>query len=440
MKFQELNINKSLLNALNDLGLESPTAIQEKVFSIVMSGKDVCAIAQTGTGKTLAYLLPLLRLWTYSKEKLPQILVLVPTRELVIQVVEMAKELTKYISFDVIGVYGGVNLKIHVSELSKGCDLLVATPGRLIDLASSGTLKVKNIKKLVIDEFDMMLDLGFRPQLKTIFDKIPERRQNLLFSATLTEEVESILDVYFKNPVLIETSTSGTPLENINQKAYEIPNFQTKINFLELLLVNDKEMKKNLVFVSNKALADLLFNQLLNRDLQNIDVIHSNKSQNYRFKAVENFENGITNTLIATDIISRGLDLTGVSHVVNFDLPEEPESYIHRIGRTGRNSNNGIAISFFTPKDLDIKSSIEKLMSFNIPAYDTPEFLEISNEIMPFEREESIMKVIEIKPIKKEKLGAAFHEKKEKNKKVNVRRNIEEEKKRKYGKAYRKES
>jgi ATP-dependent RNA helicase RhlE len=440
MKFQELNINKSLLNALNDLGLESPTAIQEKVFSIVMSGKDVCAIAQTGTGKTLAYLLPLLRLWTYSKEKLPQILVLVPTRELVIQVVEMAKELTKYISFDVIGVYGGVNLKIHVSELSKGCDLLVATPGRLIDLASSGTLKVKNIKKLVIDEFDMMLDLGFRPQLKTIFDKIPERRQNLLFSATLTEEVESLLDVYFKNPVLIETSTSGTPLENINQKAYEIPNFQTKINFLELLLVNDKEMKKNLVFVSNKALADLLFNQLLNRDLQNIDVIHSNKSQNYRFKAVENFENGITNTLIATDIISRGLDLTGVSHVVNFDLPEEPESYIHRIGRTGRNSNNGIAISFFTPKDLDIKSSIEKLMSFNIPAYDTPEFLEISNEIMPFEREESIMKVIEIKPIKKEKLGAAFHEKKEKNKKVNVRRNIEEEKKRKYGKAYRKES
>ncbi len=440
MKFEELNINKSLLNALNDLGLESPTTIQENVFSVVMSGKDVCGIAQTGTGKTLAYLLPLLRLWTFSKEKLPEILVLVPTRELVIQVVEMAKELTKYISFDVIGVYGGVNLKLHVSELSKGCDLLVATPGRFIDLASSGALKVKNIKKLVIDEFDMMLDLGFRPQLKTIFDKIPERRQNLLFSATLTEEVESLLDIYFKSPVLIEASSSGTPLENINQKAYEIPNFQTKVNFLELLLVNDKEMKKNLVFVSNKALADLLFDQLLNRDLQNIDVIHSNKSQNYRFKAVENFENGITNTLIATDIISRGIDLTGVSHVVNFDLPEEPESYIHRIGRTGRNTKNGIAISFFTPKDLDIKSSIEELMSFNIPSYDTPDFLEISNEIMSFEREESLMKIIEIKPIKKEKLGAAFHEKKEKNKKVNVRRNIEEEKKRKYGKAYRKES
>ncbi len=165
MKFEELNINKSLLNALNDLGLESTTTIQENVFSTVMSGKDVCGIAQTGTGKTIAYLLPLLNLWTFSKEKLPQILVLVPTRELVIQVVEMAKELTKYINFDVIGVYGGVNLKIHVSELSKGCDLLVATPGRLIDLAASGTLKVKNIKKLVIDEFDMMLDLGFRPQL-----------------------------------------------------------------------------------------------------------------------------------------------------------------------------------------------------------------------------------------------------------------------------------
>jgi ATP-dependent RNA helicase RhlE len=144
---KELNINKSLLNALNDLGLESPTTIQENVFSVVMSGKDVCGIAQTGTGKTLAYLLPLLRLWTFSKEKLPEILVLVPTRELVIQVVEMAKELTKYISFDVIGVYGGVNLKLHVSELSKGCDILVATPGRFIDLASSGALKVKNIKQ-----------------------------------------------------------------------------------------------------------------------------------------------------------------------------------------------------------------------------------------------------------------------------------------------------
>ncbi len=262
----------------------------------------------------------------------------------------------------------------------------------------------------------------------------------MLFSATLTEEVDNLLDVYFKSPVLIEAATSGAPLENIEQRAYEIPNFQTKVNFLELLLVNDKDMKKNLIFVSNKSQADLLFEQLLNRDVKNIAVIHSNKSQNYRFKAVENFENGITNTLIATDIISRGLDLTGVSHVVNFDLPDEPESYIHRIGRTGRNTKNGIAISFITPKDMEIKGSIEELMSFTIPNYDTPSFLEISNEIMQFEREESLMKIIDIKPIKKEKLGAAFHEKKEKNKKVNVRRNIEEEKKRKYGKAYRKES
>jgi ATP-dependent RNA helicase RhlE len=437
MKFEELNLNKSILRAIEDLELENPTPIQEQVFSVAMSGRDICGIAQTGTGKTLAYLLPLLRMWTFSKEKLPQILILVPTRELVVQVVEVAQSLTTYMSFDTVGVYGGINMKTHVAELLNGCDLLVATPGRFTDLAAAGAIKVKNIKKLVIDEFDMMLDLGFRPQLELIFDKIPEKRQNLLFSATMTKDAEEILDVFFKSPVQIETPTAGSPLDSINQKAYLVPNFQTKINFIEVLLANDKEMTKNLIFVTNKAQADILLNELTERGIEDVDVIHSNKSQNFRFNAIKRFESGEIKTLICTDIVSRGLDLTEVSHVVNFELPEDPEIYIHRIGRTGRAQQNGTSISMISPREIDLRVAVEELMGEKLTISETPSFIEVSDRLMIFEIDEPVMKVLI--PKKKVDIGPAFHEKKEKNKKVNVRRNIEAEKKRKYGKSYKKE-
>lgn len=438
MKFEELNLNKSILRAIEDLELENPTPIQEQVFSVAMSGRDICGIAQTGTGKTLAYLLPLLRMWTFSKEKLPQILILVPTRELVVQVVEVAQSLTTYMSFDTVGVYGGVNMKTHVAELLNGCDLLVATPGRFTDLAAAGAIKVKNIKKLVIDEFDMMLDLGFRPQLELIFDKIPEKRQNLLFSATMTKDAEEILDVFFKSPVQIETPTAGSPLDNIHQKAYLVPNFQTKINFLEVLLANDKEMTKNLIFVTNKAQADILVNDLIERGIEDVDVVHSNKSQNFRFNAIKRFESGEIKTLICTDIVSRGLDLTEVSHVVNFELPEDPEIYIHRIGRTGRAQQNGTSISMISPREVDLRVAVEELMGEKLTISETPSFIEVSDRLMIFEIDEPVMKVLMAK--KKVDIGPAFHEKKDKNKKVNVRRNIEAEKKRKYGKSYKKET
>lgn len=437
MKFSDLNLNKSLLNALDDLGLETPTSIQNKVFSTVMSGKDMGAIAQTGTGKTLAYLLPLLRMWTFSKEKLPQIVILVPTRELVVQVLETAKKLATYISFDCVGIYGGVNVKTQVLELSQGCDLLVATPGRFIDLAASGALKVKNIKKLVIDEFDMMLDLGFRPQLQTIFDKIPERRQNLLFSATISEEVEDLLDETFKSPEIIEDVAVGTPHQNIEQRVYHIPNFHTKINFLEILLANDASMTKNLVFVGNKLLADTLFQELTNREVESLDVIHSNKSQNYRFNALKSFMNNETRILIATDLGSRGLDIPKISHVINMDIPEIAEDYIHRIGRTGRGNEKGISISFVSDKEKELFEDIENLMKYKITVGETPVYLEVSDILMPFETEKIDMKILA--PKKKTEVGPAYHEKLEKNQKINKRRNIEAEKKAKYGKAYKKE-
>ncbi|MBK9508222.1 MAG: DEAD/DEAH box helicase [Cytophagaceae bacterium] len=437
MKFNDLNINRSLLNALEDMSLETPTSIQTKVFSEVMSGKDLAGIAKTGTGKTIAYLLPLIRMWNFSKEKLPQIVILVPTRELVVQVQEVAKKLTSYISFDTVGVYGGVNIKTQIIELQNGCDLLVATPGRFIDLAAAGVLKVKNIKRLVLDEFDTMLDLGFRPQLEQIFDKVPEKRQNLLFSATVTEDIEALLEDYFKSPSIIEDDSLSTPHQNINQRAYILPNFESKINLLEVLLSNDPEMTKNLIFVSEKGKADILLAELQIRGIESVDIIHSNKSQNYRFNAISKFSEGETRTLIATDIGSRGLDIPMISHVVNMDLTDQPEDYIHRIGRTGRASQNGKAISLLTEKENTTLEKIEELLNYKISKVELPKFLEISDQLFDFEKEYQPVKFIKTKTQKID--GVAFHEKSEKNKKVNKKRNIEKEKQKKYGKAYKKE-
>ena len=227
MTFEELNLTKPLLQALADLNYETPTTIQHKVFSVMMSGKDVCGIAQTGTGKTFAYLLPTLRQLEFSKDRLPQLLILVPTRELVVQVVEEVRKLSAYMTLEVVGAYGGGNIKVQMAELKNGADVVVATPGRLFDLALNGSLKTKAIKKLVIDEVDEMLNLGFRTQLKNILDLLPQKRQNLLFSATLTDEVETLMQTYFNNPVRIEAAPVGTPLDNIDQKAYNVPNFYT---------------------------------------------------------------------------------------------------------------------------------------------------------------------------------------------------------------------
>lgn len=438
MTFEELNLNKQLLNALNDLGFTSPTAIQEKVFSVVMSGKDVCGIAQTGTGKTYAYLLPCLRQLKFSKEKDPQLVIIVPTRELVVQIVEEAQKLLTYMSYKVLGVYGGVNTKLQVAELLEGADILVATPGRLVDLISVGAFTGKSVKKLVIDEFDEMLNLGFRAQLKVVFGRLPQRRQNLLFSATLNEEVEQLIEDYFNSPVRVEATPVGTPLENISQSYYGVPNFYSKVNFLNLLLEKDETMSKVLVFVSTKHLADVLFEQMNPEQSESIGVIHSNKAQKHRFDSVIKFQSGECRVLIATDIIARGLDVAEVTHVINFDLPETPQNYIHRIGRTGRKERKGIAISFVVEKEKEYLSEIENLMNYQIPMLDLPEDLTLSTKILPEEIERVAMKTIQVKATKREDVGPAFHEKSEKNKKVNVRRNHAEEMKKKYGRAYKK--
>ncbi len=379
----ELNLNTPLLNALDDMGIKHPTTIQGKIFSVIMSGRDVCGIAQTGTGKTFAYLLPCLRLWKYNKDRQPQILIIVPTRELVAQVVEEVKKLTTYMNVVVVGVYGGVNMKPQAAEVEAGLDVLVATPGRLLDLALDGSVRFKNIKRFVIDECDEMLNLGFRTQLKNILDMLPPKRQNLMFSATITEEVEQLMFAYFNNPERVEAAPTGTPLENIDQTVYHVPNFYTKVNLLELLLEQNEDMNKVLVFAATKQMADQLFEQLEPKYPERAGVIHSNKSQNHRFNTVTQFQEGNYRFIIATDIIARGLDIEEVSHVINFDAPEVPEAYIHRIGRTGRADKKGISITFVTEKEKESFDKIEALMNYKVPVLPLPEDLAGSVMCLP---------------------------------------------------------
>ncbi len=434
MLFKELNLTTALQNALTDMGFLSTTTIQQKVFSTAMSGADICGIAQTGTGKTIAYLLPCLCQWKFTKDISPQILVLVPTRELVVQVVETVRQLTAYMNVEAVGVYGGVNINTQRLSVEKKVDVLVATPGRLFDLVMNRSVKLKSIKKLVIDEVDEMLNLGFRTQLKNLFELLPEKRQNLLFSATLTEDVENLIQLYFLNPLKIEAAPTGTPLENIQQVIYEVPNFNTKVNLLKLLLVEDMSMTKVLVFAATKALADQLFEQLEQDHEDSAGVIHSNKDQNHRFNTVRQFKAGVYRFIIATDIVARGIDVAEVSHVINFDTPDEPENYIHRIGRTGRADKKGISITFVTPKEKDARENIEALMNYKIPVLPLPLHLEISAILTEDEMPKKYVKEIQIKIPKRENVGASFHEKSAKNSKVNKKVSRRDVMMKKYGK------
>ena len=432
--FDELNLSKPLLNALDDMGYEHPTTIQHKIFSVIMSGRDVCGIAQTGTGKTFAYLLPCLRLWKFSKDIFPEILIIVPTRELVVQVVEEAKKLATYMNLKVVGVYGGVNLKPQAAEVELGCNMVVATPGRLLDLVLNGSLRLKAIKRLVIDEVDEMLNLGFRTQLKNILNVLPEKRQNLMFSATITEEVEALIQDYFNAPAWVEAAPMGTPLENIDQSVYHVPNFYTKVNLLQLLLEQDADMTKVLVFVATKSLADDLYDEIAAQFPDQVGVIHSNKSQNHRFNTVNEFKSGNYRFIIATDIIARGIDISEVTHVINFDTPEVPEAYIHRIGRTGRADKKGISITFTTEKELPFLEEIEALMNYHVPVLPLPEDLIISDVLTDDEMPKVRMKETLIKLPNIREGGGAFHEKSEKNKKVNVKVKHSDKMMKKHGK------
>lgn len=417
--FEQFNLPKSVQKAIDELGFVTPTPIQEKSFSVIMSGRDMMGIAQTGTGKTFAYLLPLLKLYKFTPTDTPKVVILVPTRELVVQVVDEIEKLTKYMSVRTLGIFGGVNINTQKKLVNQGIDILVGTPGRVMDLALDSVIRFDDTQKLVIDEFDEMLNLGFRVQLTSILAMMTRnKRQNILFSATMTDEVDAILNDFFDFPEEVTLAASGTPLENIKQISYNVPNFNTKVNLLIHLLETDESMERILVFVNNKKISDMLHERIEEHFEDQFGVIHSNKSQNYRLSTMASFQEGNLRGIITTDIMARGLDISNISHVVNFEAPEMPELYMHRIGRTGRADATGTAISFITPREEDFKIRVEELMGQVIKIIDFPAVVEIATKLIEPEKEKQPMKFL-MKKIKLEGEGA-FHEKNKKNKKVNL--------------------
>lgn len=415
--FTDFDLPKSLQKAIDELGLTAPTPIQVKSMPVILSGRDIIGIAQTGTGKTYAYLLPVLKQWKFSKTDSPRIIIIVPTRELVVQVAGEVEKLTQYMSVRVLGVYGGTNINTQKKALSDGVDILVGTPGRIMDLGLDGDLRFDALQKLIIDEFDEILNLGFRAQITSILAMLKNKRQNILFSATMTDEVDEMLDEYFDFPEEVSLAPSGTPLEKIKQYGYRVPNFLTKINLLKDLLHRNDGFDRILVFVNNKKTADLVFEALEENFPEMFDVIHSNKSQNYRLNTLASFQNGKLRGIVTTDVMARGLDISDITHVINMEFPEIPEQYIHRIGRTGRKDKEGTSISFVSPREEEMQINAEILMEKEIEFLDLPD-IEKVDKLLEFEKEKKKIKFL----LKKPKLegGGAFHEKKDKNKKVNL--------------------
>jgi len=415
--FEQFNLPKSLQKAVDAIGLTTPTPIQEKSFSVIMSGRDMMGIAQTGTGKTFAYLLPLLKQWKFIATDTPRIMILVPTRELVVQVAGEVEKLTEFMSVRTLGVYGGVNINTQKTSVYQGVDIIVGTPGRIMDLALDNVIRFDSLQKLVIDEFDEMLNLGFRAQVTSILSMLKNKRQNILFSATMTEEVDEMLEDYFEMPEEVSLAKSGTPLEKIEQFGYLAPNFLTKINLL-IELLKEEKLERVLIFINNKKTADLVADKLEEVYPDQFGVIHSNKSQNYRLNTMASFQNGEIRGIVTTDVMARGLDISDISHVINMEFPEISEQYIHRIGRTGRADKSGIAISFISPKEQEIQIEAELLMEKEIDFLPLPEEVEISDKLLPFEKEKREVKYSTKRP--NTEGGEAFHEKSKKNKKVNL--------------------
>lgn len=414
--FEDFKIKKQLTEALFEQEITQPTPIQEESFSPIMAGTDFVGIAQTGTGKTIAYLLPILQDLAYSDQPNPRVLILAPTTELVKQIVAQIEKLTAFLSVRVLGIFGGSNnIKAQRVAVAEGCDIIVGTPRRTFDLAVTNVLRLNFIKKLVIDEVDIMLDFGYKTQLANIFDMLPAKRQNILYSATMTDYVDVLISDFLVNPVRKTISISGTPLTNISQEAYAVRNFYTKVNLLNTLLEDRETYSKVLIFVNTKADAELLF-ELTEFDGE-ASMIHGSKEVNYRTNAIANFENGESRVLIATDVIARGIDLDLVSHVISFDTPFYPENYIHRIGRTGRAEAHGNTILFYTEKEDPLKEAIESLMDYKIPVVEFPEYITISSQLTPEEKGKP--------PVQRElsdrksapETGASFHEKSAKNSK-----------------------
>jgi ATP-dependent RNA helicase RhlE len=387
MPFRALNLSPQIVQAVRDAGYTEPTPIQVAAIPLISAGHDIIGIAQTGTGKTAAFVLPILMKLAESKQKAtqayngarnrqpgrrlaaessdrgPRALVVAPTRELVVQIEENVRAYAKHLPLRMATVFGGVSERPQIEALRSGVDLVVATPGRLIDLMEQRAANLSGVEFLVLDEADRMLDMGFLPPIRRIVKALPQKRQTLMFSASLSREIEELTHQFQRSPRIVQIGRRANPVEAIAQLAYEVPPHLKSALLLHLL--GDPKFDTVLVFTRTKRGADKIARRLESSGIKT-DTIHSNRSQNQRLRALKDFKSGAVRVLVATDIAARGIDVDGISHVVNYDFPMHSEDYVHRIGRTGRAHAIGDAISFITPEDQGPLRSLERFIGRGI--------------------------------------------------------------------------
>lgn len=368
MSFNSLGLSDDLLKAVSKKGYTTPTTIQEKAIPCILERKDVLASAQTGTGKTAGFALPIIQILTQGhqlRRRPIRTLILTPTRELAAQVYAEIKEYSAYADIRSTVIFGGVNQNPQVAALRKGVDILVATPGRLLDLHEQKVISLAKIEFLVLDEADRMLDMGFLKDIRRILKLLPSRRQNLLFSATFSKEIKKLANGFLNHPVVVEATPEQTTVDKINQKVYRVD--KGRKTSLIIKLISEGQWKQVLVFTRTKHGANRLTQKLVKRKIS-AAAIHGNKSQAHRTKTLAGFKKSEIRVLVATDIAARGLDIPLLPHVVNFELPNISEDYVHRIGRTGRAGASGEAISLVSSDELEYLKGIEKLIEQKIPS------------------------------------------------------------------------
>ena len=420
--FEDFKLNRQLLNAIAEAGYQTPTPIQQKAITPILAGQDLMGVAQTGTGKTAAFVLPMLMKLKFAQGNDPRALILSPTRELAMQIHEDIQSLGKYMDLRTVVLYGGLGPKTQIENLKKGVDIIVATPGRFLDLYLEGHIFLKSLKFLVLDEADKMMDMGFISKIHRILEIVPRRRQNLLFSATMSELVQKIAGDFLAFPTKVEVDAQATPAETVEQSLYYVPNLKTKINLLNHLLSDLETFQRTIVFCKTRKIADNVFSFLERKyGMEDVRVIHANKGQNTRINSITAFKEGGLRILVATDVAARGLDVSDVSHVINFEVPVVIEDYVHRIGRTGRALKQGNAITFCDPAEEHYIQKIEKLIRQKIPVRDIPEGVFV--EKTEYDERQRIAREIDHQKRKDDPdFQGAFHDKKASNSKGDVKK------------------
>jgi ATP-dependent RNA helicase RhlE len=430
--FEEFNFNRQILNAIADAGYTEATPIQQKAIPPILNGQDVMGIAQTGTGKTAAYVLPIIMRLKYAQGESPRALIISPTRELAMQIEENVKTFAANTDLRVVVLYGGLGPKTQIEQINKGVDIIVATPGRFMDIYLAGHIVTKTLQVLVLDEADKMMDMGFMPQINRILEVVPVKRQNLLFSATMSDKIHELSNNFLEYPTVIEVTPQATPAQTVNQHIYHVPNNKTKINLLKKLLDQEGDITKLIIFCKTRIAAEDVYKFLLRKfGEKEVRVLHANKGQNTRINSINSFKNDEVKILVATDVASRGIDVSDVSHVINFDVPVVIEDYVHRIGRTGRALQSGEAITFCGPAEEYYLKKIEKLIKQTIPVSAIPD--DVFVEETGYDERQEQNKEIDMQKRKEDPdFKGAFHEKKT----MNQRKKFDAAKdKARYGKA-----